>query len=154
MDSAGVTGAYTSIAIGADGLPVISYQDATNGDLKAAHCADPACSGALVTTLDSAGDVGLYTSITVGVDRLPVISYRDGATGALKVAHCIDAACTGAALSKVDAAGGAEGRNAIATSITIGADGLPVIAYAGGGNYDLKVAHCANAFCTPFFRRR
>ena len=29
--------------LGADGLPLISYYDATNGDLWAAHCADTFC---------------------------------------------------------------------------------------------------------------
>jgi hypothetical protein len=37
-------------------------------------------------------------------------------------------------------------------SITIGVDGLPIISYYGGGN--LKVAHCSNALCLPYFRRR
>ncbi len=39
-------------------------------------------------------------------------------------------------------------------SITIGADGLPVVSYEGTTSIDLKVLHCANAFCTPYFRRR
>ena len=40
------------------------------------------------------------------------------------------------------------------TSVTIGADGLALIIYFDVGNNDLKVAHCANPFCTPYFRRR
>ena len=40
------------------------------------------------------------------------------------------------------------------TSITIGADGLPVISYRDATNEDLKVARCSNAFCAPYFRRR
>ena len=40
------------------------------------------------------------------------------------------------------------------TSITIGADGLPVVSYFDGGplHYDLKVLHCGNAACTPATR--
>ena len=38
-------GLYNSIAIGADGLPVISYRDHTAGKLKVAKCNDAACSG-------------------------------------------------------------------------------------------------------------
>ena len=37
------------LAIGADGLGLISYYDPNNGDLKVAHCDDTACSSA--TTL-------------------------------------------------------------------------------------------------------
>lgn len=37
LDSAGSVGYYISLAIGADGLGLISYYDATNGDLKVAH---------------------------------------------------------------------------------------------------------------------
>ena len=31
---------YTSIALGADGLGLISYYDDANGDLKVVHCAE------------------------------------------------------------------------------------------------------------------
>jgi len=92
LDSAGDVG--TSITIGADGLPVISYYDATNLDLKVAHCSDLACSSAALKALDSAGYVGYYTSITIGADGLPVISYLDWANGDLKTAHCANAFCT------------------------------------------------------------
>jgi hypothetical protein len=40
------------------------------------------------------------------------------------------------------------------TSVTIGSDGLGLISYRDGTNQDLKVAHCANKLCVPFFRRR
>ena len=37
-------GRDTSIAIGTDGLPVISYFDDVSDDLEVAHCNDPLCS--------------------------------------------------------------------------------------------------------------
>ena len=40
------------------------------------------------------------------------------------------------------------------TSMTIGADGLGLISYYDATNGDLKVAHCENAFCSPYIRRR
>ena len=61
LDGPGNVGQYTSVTIGADGLGLISYYDATNGDLKVAHCSNVACTAATLTTLDSAGDVGQYT---------------------------------------------------------------------------------------------
>jgi hypothetical protein len=148
LDSAEDVGRYNSITIGADGLPVISYSDYTNHDLKVAHCNDLACSSAALATLDSAGNVGAYTSITIGADGLPVISYCD--TNNLKVAHCSDLACSSAALATLDSAGDV----GYFTSITIGAEGLPVISYSDSTNNNLKVAHCSNTLCTPYVRRR
>ena len=87
-------GYYTSITIGTDGLPVISYYDDTNGDLKVAKCGNAACSsGNTLTTVDSGGDVGSYTSITIGTDGLPVISYCDRTNCDLKVAKCANPFC-------------------------------------------------------------
>ena len=40
------------------------------------------------------------------------------------------------------------------TSQTIGADGLRLISYYDISNKDLKVAHCSNSLCVPYFRRR
>ena len=42
-DRAGNVGQYSSLTIGADSLALISYYDATNGDLKVAHCSDLFC---------------------------------------------------------------------------------------------------------------
>jgi cell shape-determining protein MreC len=44
LDSAGDVGQYTSITVGSDGFGLISYYDATNGDLKVAHCSNTFCS--------------------------------------------------------------------------------------------------------------
>ena len=87
LDSTGNVGQSTSITIGADGYPVISYYDYTNGDLKVAKCLNPACTGTpTTTTLDSTGNVGQYTSITIGADANPVISYYNYTNADLKVA--------------------------------------------------------------------
>ncbi len=145
VDSAGVVGLDTSIAMGADGLPVISYHDETNGDLKVAKCNDAACAGGneTLSTVDSAGDVGHHTSIALGADGLPVISYHGNSD--LKVAKCNDAACAGGneTLSTVDSAVGVGS----GTSIALGADGLPVISYWDSTNADLKVAKCNDTAC-------
>src|SRR5438874_1500046 len=93
VDSAGDVGYYTSIAI-LNGLPVISYYDNTNGDLKVVACGDETCNnGDTITTVDSGGDVGYYTSIAT-LNGAPVISYTDGTNGDLKVAACGNEFCT------------------------------------------------------------
>jgi len=145
LDTTGsVSDEFTSVTIGADGLGLISYHDATNADLKVAHCSNTACSSATITPLDTAGDVGSESSVTIGADGLGLISYYDLTNGDLKVAHCSNVNCTSATITTLEGSGNV-GRY---TSVTIGADGLGLISYRDAGNVDLKVAHCSNTLCT------
>jgi hypothetical protein len=146
LDSTGDVGLHTSVAIGTDGLPVISYYDATGANLKALKCGNPSCSsGNIITALDSTGDVGSYTSITIGMDSFPVISYYDVTNANLKVVKCGNAACSaGNTITALDSVGDVGSH----TSITVGQDGLPIISYYDGTNFDLRVVKCGNAACS------
>jgi hypothetical protein len=149
IDSGGIKGDFNSIAVGADGFPVISYLDSStqpNDHLKVAKCSNTACTGVItITTADSGDTLGYDTSIAIGLDGLPVISYLDGSNKFLKVAKCINTGCTGASTITIVDGGGNAGYY---TSIAIGADGLPVISYGTFPVYTLKVAKCVNATCT------
>jgi len=147
IDNAGDVGQYNSITIGTDGYPVISYYDATLGNLKVAKCGNATCSVRnTITTIDSGGDVGQYTSIAIGADGFPVISFYDVTNANLKVAKCGNAACSsGNSIAIVDSTGDVGKYN----SIAIGTDGFPVIAYKDAtNNITLKAAKCGNAACT------
>jgi len=139
IDTVGIVGQYTSLAIGADNNPVISYYEASNTALKVAKCNDPACApgGETITRLD-AGNVGQYTSLAIGADNNPVISYYDSTSGNLKVAKCNDPACApgGETIITVDSTGSV-GQY---TSLAIGSDDFPVISYYDATNTALKVA--------------
>jgi len=147
VDDGGSVGQWTSIAIGTDGLPVISYYEFSGGNLKVAHCNDAACTSAGITTVDGDDEVGQYTSIAIGTDGFPVISYFDDTNDDLKVAHCNDAACTSAGVTIVDDGGGVTVPGSW-TSIAIGTDGFPVISYYDSHLGHLRVAHCTNVACT------
>ena len=76
LDSGNI-GLYTSIAIGTDEFPVISYGGEFSENLFFIHCTDVSC---LTTnnpvTLDSVHDnEAENTSIAIGTDGFPVISY-------------------------------------------------------------------------------
>jgi aspartate carbamoyltransferase regulatory subunit len=144
LDSAGQVGAETSIAIGTNGNPIISYHDSTNGDLKIAACNNPTCTTSTNTTIDSAGNVGQYTSIAIGINGNPIISYYDNWNGALKIAACNNPTCTTSTNTTIDSTG-VVGTD---SSITIGTNGNPIISYHDITNGVLKVAACNNPTCT------
>jgi hypothetical protein len=144
LDTSNSVGQYTSIAIGTDGLPVISYYYVTGGDLRIMHCTNLACTSANSGIPDTTNDVGLYTSIAIGTDGLPIISAYDNTNGDLRVTHCSLVACgSGFTTTAVDTS------NTVGqmTSIAIGTDGLPVISAYDSTNADLRVTHCGNQAC-------
>ena len=143
---------YPSIAIGGDGLPVMSYWDSANRDLKVAHCGNVACtSGDSWFAADTAGDVGMCSSIAIGVDGLPVIAYQDQTNGQLKILKCGNATCNSG--NSIQTPVTFTGANAgFGTSIAIGVDGFPVVSFEVdrvmyGGH--LEILHCTNMQCDP-----
>jgi hypothetical protein len=135
-------GDYPSVAVSADGLPVISYHDNLNYDLVVIKCGNISCSGNnTVSTVDAVGVVGLYTSIAVPADGLPVISYYDSSNDYLKVAKCGNASCSsGNTVTTVSTFGG------FFTSIAISADGFPIVSSFDG--FRLDVAKCGDPTCS------
>jgi len=146
LDSAGRVGTSSSITVGTDGFPVVSYHDITNSDLKVVHCTSIDCtSNDTPIVLDSADRVGSGSSITVGTDGFPVVSYRDFTNRDLKVVHCTSIDCTSNDTPIVLDSEGVVGTE---SSITVGTDGFPVVSYHDDTNLDLKVVHCTSIDCT------
>ena len=75
-----------------------------------------------------------------------MISYLDGTNGDVKVATCVDVACsepaTITAVDSYDAVG-------LYTSVALGSDGMPVIAYRSATTQDPRVAKCGDLTCRP-----
>jgi hypothetical protein len=147
VDSAGEVGQGSSVAIGVNGNPIISYTSATNFDLKVVVCKNSTCSGALEsdrsinTIIDSDGSVIGLTSITIGTNGNPIISYYHYTNQNLKVAVCKNSTCSGALESDRSTNNNLDsiGRFAGYDSIAIGANGNPIISYYDSVNGDLKV---------------
>jgi hypothetical protein len=87
---AGDVAGKTSLKIGSDGLPLISYGG--DSDLRVAHCGNLGCTTATTATLDAAGHLG-DSSIAIGADGLGIIAYHDTTTTAIKMAHCVNRTC-------------------------------------------------------------
>ena len=147
VDSDGSVGQGSSIAIGVNGNPIISYTSATNFDLKVVVCKNSTCSGAteidrsINTIIDSDGSVIGLTSITIGTNGNPIISYYHYTNQNLKVAACKNSTCSGATESDRSTNNNLDsiGRFAGYDSIAIGANGNPIISYYDSVNGDLKV---------------
>jgi hypothetical protein len=137
----------TSITIGADGYPVVSFYTSDNR-LGVAFCDDVACSTSSTTSFSYGGvNGGMISSIAIGTDGYPIIG-SSWEMDYLRVFHCNDADCTTATNTLVDSQFNAGSTANV--SIDIGADGLPVIAYTARASKmsRTRLAHCSNVACT------
>jgi len=146
LGDAGASGDQPSLAIGRDGVPLISYLDDADENLALYVCSDPACRSGTVRALDEAGRTGFASAMTIGADGNPVIRYYDLTRGDLRFYACADPRCSaGSARTLVS-----EGDVGNTGSIAIGADGNPIITFSRDVNYvqHLEVYACADPTCT------
>jgi hypothetical protein len=133
------------VVIGSGGIPYVAYYETSGADLRIARCWSHECAGFTYFSVDTAGNTGQRPSMTVGRDGLPYVAYYDfvAANWRLKIAHCITPACDSVSVQPLDPS--VITRNL--TSIVIGQNGYPLIAYSDQG---LKVIRCANVDCSSF----
>ena len=127
-NSSTTVGMYTSIAVDDGGRVHVSYYDFTNGDLKYAVRSGGSWH---IETVDAHG--GTYTSISLDVRGEPHISYVDQNLH-LRYAHRV----LGTWVSEVVDDQGVVG---YFSSLQVGRDGVPRIAYYDWTNDDLKYAY-------------
>lgn len=138
IDVGGGTGA--SIAIGIDGIPVVSYIDDTG--LRIGRCDTVVCTTMTNTHIDGSGHG--RTSIAVTIGGYPLVVYRGG--NDLKAFLCNTLECTTGVATVLDT--GTEARGD-AASVRVGPDSLPVISYFEGAAIGsvIKVAKCVDPAC-------
>ena len=139
-------GLQSSIVVPADGLPVISYWEVLARNLRIAKCSTASCAGvATITLFDVAEESGNSSSLAIGTDGLSVVAYTGGVVGAstIKVLKCATATCASGTTTLVDSSA-----NVTTPSMTVPADGLPIISYYDQTNTRLKTVKCGNASCS------
>jgi hypothetical protein len=143
-DAAATTQDYSSAVVGTDGFPFFAYKDATNSDIRALKCGNLSCTSAnTLTTVDADGNLSA-PSVALASNGLPLIVYFDESKGDLKLIRCGNASCSsGNAIVVLDSEGTVGG----SPSITVPADGLPVISYIDTAKADLKVLKCLVPAC-------
>ena len=139
-------GKYSSLALDADGNPVISYYDEANTTLRILHCGNTSCStNNKISIPDKDGNVGKYTSLTIDSHGWPVVSYYDASKGILKILHCGNAACTH---DNSIATPDLSSSNGVESSIQLNSNGNPVVAYFDFSDSSLKILVCGNPDCS------
>jgi hypothetical protein len=142
----GAGNSNTSIAIGANGLPIVAGYDVFNGDLRIYSCLVAACTSSTGTSPDTTNNVGNSPSMAIGRDGLPVIAETDDTNGDLRVVKCGNLACTsGNTVTAVDTAG----TTGYTPSLAIDQSGLPFIVELGGSSSGpLNAVRCGSAACS------
>lgn len=143
--STGHYGFDTSMAIRADGRPIIAYWHSDFQDLRVFDCADTACSAGEIRTLDSHQMVGYDPSIIVGADMTPLISYTFNDLEHLRLFDCVDQNCTGGGYITLDNTGA---RGFPTHAMIMRNDGRPIIVYRDTASGALMLYDCATSDCT------
>lgn len=139
-----VVGEHSSIAIGTNNKPVVSFYDVTLQSLKLYFCVDQQCSSGAAITLDSDGDVGRFSSLAIGDDSYPIVSYYDATLDDLKFYKCAATDCASGSVHRLVSSGDV-GQY---TSLAVGSNTYPIISYYDVSLGALNLYVCASLSCS------
>ena len=124
VDAVSDPGHRPKIAVGVDGVPVVSHYSASDAHVRFTRCLETSCAAFPHTTatLEPAGIE--YTDVLIGVFGLPVVVYVESVDLKGKLIYCDDVAC---GTYTVVTAGGSAPTHEVAA--TIGETGGPVVAF-------------------------
>jgi len=152
LDSDTRVGTASSVAIGIDGFPVISYAIINNLGMRVLHCTSIDCS-----TFDSPKTLeGTACNIcgpdmTLGSDGFPILTYREDFSNEQRILHCTSNDCSSHDPPKlID--GGVISPFSSGFSIEIGVDNFPIVSYIANelSGSSLKFVHCSSIDCSSF----
>ncbi|MFN3218355.1 MAG: calcium-binding protein [Acidimicrobiales bacterium] len=137
---------YVDMVLDDADRPVLAYYRQWGYDLAVVRCTTTDCSGGqVVQAPDTAGNVGEDPSIALDASGNPVIAYYDVDNQNLKVLRCTNADCSGAQSPTSPVTAGLVGYS---PSLTLDADGHPVVSYWNNTDDRLEVVHCTDLTCS------
>lgn len=144
----GAVGQASSLAIGTDGLPAMTYRNGSDGSLLFAKCENLDCSSAIRESIEDAdGEIarGDYSSLRISASGKPVVAWYDSVGDNLAIARCANADCSDAEVLRtlVDTLDDT-GREA---ALVLGTGGRPLVAYVNTTLHALEFATCQMPSC-------
>jgi hypothetical protein len=150
-DATGAGAVTSSIALGADGRPVMAYFQPRSSELKVARCATANCVRRVGGGWAVAADVespdpnrvashGQDPSLAISTLDRPVVAYLFASGGDLAVLHCTNRGCSGPqGPTRPDLAGDV----GIDPSMDLDAAGNPIVVHLTAGG-QARLVRCAN----------
>jgi hypothetical protein len=136
-------GHQAAVTIGVDGLPLIAHHDVGSSALLLTRCADTLCTTANTARINSIGGGTDGLDLAIGLDGLPVLAFASGGPAStLTTVKCTDPTCA-TLTARSHPIGTVSGHD---PALTIGVDGLPLIAHIADG--DLVLTRCHERSCT------
>lgn len=142
---AGPMAGHPSLAIGADGLPVVVYQTLGN-KLIVAKCGNWDCSDNQRIELGGSYFAQAHFSLAITPAGNPAVAYRDSQAQDLMWIRCVTADCTGGGhvFRTIHASADSVGGH---VDFAYGPDNRPAFVYQDFSNGDLMLARCAGTAC-------
>jgi hypothetical protein len=133
---------FSSLAVGPDGFPKLSY---AGGDMMFVSCDDSDCEFHSENRIDM-GEF-TWTSLAYAPDGFPVMAFADSGMDMYYYGRCFDATCSISGSGDIywDPTSSDSARE---VSLTIGYDGLPIVAFYHANTRDLVVRHCDDLNCS------
>ena len=146
--SFGSTGLDTSLALDANGYPVISFYDATVNMMNVLHCSDANCAGTVTINQPDTSSLR-YSSLVLDADGFPVVASAGELIDGLRIVHCADVNCANNnVISTPDVPVLPDTAQVVGISMVLDSSGNPVVSFYRADTTQLKLLHCTTPACT------